>query len=108
MADLFDIAIARKLSDGGGGGSSDFSTATVQYESNAIESAFIPRIDENLGIAPVVAENGIYNVPLYNGKAFGIAPSDAQPSSIVVNGSIVYDEGVFIITGNGSITIDDK
>lgn len=40
MADLFDIAVARKLSggSGGGGGSSDFSTAQVTITSTNAEA----------------------------------------------------------------------
>ena len=106
--DLYDIAVARKLSGGsggGGGGSSDFSTAevTVTISNNQL---YVPYVydDENFTLLnAVIRESGTYNIALYKGIAFGSLYDTS--AEITVTGDIEADEGDFYITGNGTITI---
>lgn len=117
MADLFDVVVARKLS-GGGGGSSDFSTAEVTFIniSDSINDTYIASVtcvEDNCIKAhevEVSPQNTVtFTVPLYNGKNIlpisCISQSDVSYMPTTV-GSIVFDLDSFgfIVTGNGTIT----
>ena len=113
--DLYDIAVARKLSggSGGGGGSSDFSTAevTVVNETRSSQQCKMPVLDEAYEEYPAYAwamsaidaeYEGTCIVPLYKGKALVVIDSE----NVSTSGSIVDDGGgYYYITGNGTITI---
>lgn len=71
--DYYDILLASKLSEGGsgGGGSSDFSTATVTVikGEESPNGLILPAIsDDTCEIQQY--QSGIYNVPLYKGSLF--------------------------------------
>jgi len=100
-----------QLTEGGSGGSSDFSTATVTIVDNAGKTILLPFIaddDEqqlhsilNLGIS----ESGDYIVPLYKGSLTGRVSEYAEPVS--VSGDITYlPNRMVVVTGDGTITID--
>ena len=112
MADLFDIVVARKLSDGGGG-SSDFSTATVTFVNNTAGNSLMGAAallsDEE--IICVYGQDGLdnsgsYTFVLYKGlNVMGCNNSDQL--TITTSGNVNYDTeaGFFTITGDGTITI---
>ena len=122
MADLFDIAVARKLAGGGGGGGgdSDFSTATVTIHNAtllSIDLIGIPYVTEMEGLQFV---GGVYpdqvqsdehlelTVPLYKGGCIWFASmlSVYEDATFDATGDIVDMGGVFMITGDGTITIE--
>lgn len=118
MADLFDIAIARKLSGGGGGGGdSDFSTCTVTVSATEGEvNVYLPIAEDEVNMPPFVipasaysliqvnAENDPFDhkVILYKGMAFGYLD---EGHSATVTGSIQRSGLTLTITGDGTITI---
>lgn len=90
-----------------GGGSSDFSTAklTVTGSSTFGIPISISRVSSYEGTeatAPAISENGIYDVILYKGVAFGAFDTE---ESVSITGSGEYDDGDLIITGDCTITI---
>lgn len=102
---LYDIAIARKLS-GGGGGSSDFSTAEVTITlSGSQPMIMLPHTTEMgafEGSFGLVQNNGTYSVILYKGLALGLPNNPSiQPT---LSGDITVVDGMLLITGNGTIT----
>lgn len=111
MADLFDIVVARKLSDGGGGGggSSDFSTATVTVVNNlpddipvSIYGAFV--VNGTLDYWTEFS-NGTSQkqVALYLG---GVNVFPDEYDNVSVSGNATIDEsGIVTITGDCTITI---
>lgn len=119
MADLFDIAVARKLSGGGGGGgSSDFSTATVTlvdsggvgpllygafyYES---EPPFAPDPHTN---AYANTDQETVEIVLYKGSAIiDAADVIAQGATFTVSGnaSVLTPLPIINVTGDCTITI---
>lgn len=113
--DLYDIAIAKKLSSsGGGGGSSDFSTAEVTVTNNQEENALI--IDELVnadvdglsnGIALETGESKTISVVLY--KDIPTYGYHNGVGNVAVTGDIVYADGEIRVSGDGTITVtDDK
>lgn len=112
MADLFDIVVARKLSDGGGGGggSSDFSTATVTVVNNAnadvnILGALIDHdaINYSITVPHIIFNTLIIEAVLY--KTEGLIVVDAE-ANITVSGDAELDETSVIITGDCTITVN--
>ena len=113
MADLFDIAIARKLSDGGGGGSSDFSTATVTIDSQS--GGLVGKLVYGM-MTPYFAYSALASawggdpteipIILYQGQIM-LVKDDATLAISSVSGNINYDSGedLYIITGDCTITI---
>lgn len=115
--DLYDIAIAKKLSGsgGGGGGSSDFSTAEVTlvgkdgsvagdvYLSTALEespAASVPRVNF------IANESHTYNAILYKGSAAAFVANPAAHTIESITGDAQeLSPGVIVITGDCSITI---
>lgn len=108
MADLFDIVVARKLSGGGGGGgSSDFSTAEVTVNTPSVRVQIPYIINEEQGGTVFdggIANSGTYTVPLYKGMLVADYSSISH-RTITVTGNIMANEPMFVITGNGTITI---
>lgn len=104
--DLYDIAIAKKLSGsggGGGGGSSDFSTANITVTANEpliSLGAFIVN-DEMVSLLEMDTSGTIQAV-LYKGECHA---SYEGESTISVSGDITYNDFQFVITGDGTITI---
>ena len=91
---------------GGGGGSSDFSTAEVTVTSLNGNTILIPYVATGNGVSylyAVVSDPETYNVALYDGKAMGII---FNPHGVVATtGDIMYADGTFLISGNGTIAI---
>ena len=91
---------------GGGGGSSDFSTAEVTVVVAEAESADITIvcIDNNSLIVDMAVVSTTYSVPLYKGECIWLANS---PYTYSISGDASYDDdnGTITITGNGTITI---
>ena len=86
----------------GGGGSSDFSTATVVYSSTYMDGIYLAYIDEGFNtISPIMDAEGTYQVPLYNGTAMGLCPEGI----VSVMGNIQNNNNVLTITGDCTITI---
>lgn len=116
--DLLDIAIAKKLSSGGGGGggSSDFSTATVTVTSNGehdLNSA-VPIImtmggEEGMVCIPQIgqAESVPIKFVLFKEYLY-FSFNELHLPDVAVTGNIEYNDGAFIITGDGTITITKK
>ena len=120
--DLFDIAIARKLSggSGGGGGSSDFSTAEVTITNNLSHEIilYISNMeDDELGInsffevVAVELQTTVIPAILYKGKAVGCL-IDPTTNDNTIDGIYICADGIaddgdqyVIVTGNGTITI---
>ena len=100
------LRVLDMLSGGGsgGGGESDFSTAKLTYEvvgHVTTPPIYISRIWDN-AMSSLIPVAGTYDVVLYKGLAYGILETDANVS---VEGSIEYDDGDLIITGDCTITI---
>ena len=109
--DLYDIAVARKLSGGsggGGGGSSDFSTAQVTVVESEIGFVSNPytmsSIIEELGVIPIrvraMDESQNFIVPLYKGMA-----SFAASENVIVSGDATYDENYRLVHISGDCSI---
>ena len=110
---LYDIAVARKLS-GGGGGSSDFSTAEVTVINESAIGVALGVINiqndalDEVGIVATSGETSQGTCVLYKGESnIGVLVTwDGTPvENYVVSGSIIDNDGLFTITGNGTITI---
>lgn len=92
----------------GGGGSSDFSMAEVTVStaegiSDMIYASMALEQGGRSAAMPILMGEGKNNVILYKGTAIGML---SNPSlSVNVTGSIQYNSGQFVITGNGTITI---
>lgn len=104
---LYDITVGGKLFAGsGGGGGGDFTTAQVTlYGAYPSPNIFtIPILDSYDEICPVAEADNMGNtvtVPLYKGSAAFIPSNDYE---YTVTGSIVYDDDVYVITGDCTIT----
>ena len=107
--DLYDIAVARKLSggSGGGGGSSDFTTATVTLNNPTGKQFYAPVLV--LGgpfdyINPlggnVPSDN--YAIVLYKGNALATVPNGSVQISGAIE-SVGYNG--YCITGDCTLTI---
>lgn len=119
MADLFDIALARKLSGGGGGGSSDFSTAEVTLINKEGYSGF-GLYDPGYGEFPYgyrcfYIKNGqivtggpmIHTDPetftlYYIGDSLELSPDTAYESS---TGAVTWNPDTYTLTITGDCTI---
>ena len=110
--DLYDILLAKNLS-GGGGGSSDFSTAEVTFngigQGAYISVTFAETIEaeesypaSSYGAREVT--NGTYNIILYKGLALlEIGDPDLN---VTASGAVTTEDNLlFKITGNCTITI---
>ena len=121
MADLFDIALARKLSGGGGGGggSSDFSTAEVTLinkEGYIGFGLYDPGYDEApygyhcchiengqiMPGGPVSIEEPQTFTLYYLGDSLEIQPNNAYESS---TGAVTWNPDTYTLTITGDCTI---
>lgn len=97
------VAVADNI--GGGGGSSDFSTAEVTISGLNGDNLGIPTISaysEQYGVT-YLADDGVNTVVLYKGKA-----SFYTPNTVVVTGDCAEDPndpGQYYITGDCTITV---
>lgn len=105
--------------EAGGGGSSDFSTATVTTINNSsfeVVNLSIPIVCEENELgegSPAMIHNQMviqsgeetHKVCMYKGLAFCAEASPGPNIVINVSGDIVYEDGNIMITGNGTITI---
>ena len=122
MADLFDIAVARKLSGGsgggGGGGSSDLSTAEVTTigTSQIVRDVWLPLIAEGEGYAIIYAgtvnitslngpSGNTVTVPLYKGSMSFALPEGYSGTPTITGDATVDEYGWVIVTGDCTITI---
>ena len=100
---------------GGGGGSSDFSIAHVTLINTSQDGNYYtircPRIqgdDMEIGVEDINTEEpSVSDVVLYKGEQYMQAWDWDDSIAPVITGDITYDseEGVFIITGDGSISL---
>lgn len=99
--------------DYGGGGSSDFSTAEVTVTNNQKENALI--IDELVnadvdglsnGIALEAGESKTISIVLY--KDIPTHGYHNGAGVVAVTGDIVYEDGDFYVSGDGTITVTDE
>lgn len=119
----FDLAVAKKLAGGSGGGSSDFTTAEVTFITNQsgysaqIFGAIIDissQLEYPTSLTAITAadaeiENGdVYTVALYNGHTY----VGTQADNITVSGNATAEEHIpedtvwlITITGDCTITI---
>ena len=100
---------------GGGGGSSDFSTAEVTFISSISKQ---PPIQEVVAIVDVMGEKTMGStIPLINGsltvdvvlfKGSQIIYAPDEVKNITVTGNITEEEGEIIISGAGTISYENK
>ena len=105
--DLYDVSIAKKLAGASGGGSSDFSTATVDISITGDFTVYVSQAfdDGEVGSAyPVITESGTYDIILYEGHSYALV--DGSPT-ISVSGEIENQSGEILIFGAGEIDITD-
>lgn len=96
----------------GGGGSSDFSTATMTVNGNFTQSdLFIAPViekdpnNEDIAFPQIQSGNSTYTVILYKGRSV-LMFMGSQSRTITVSGNIeTASTGVYIITGDCTITI---
>lgn len=96
--------------EGGGGGSSDFSTAEVTINSAdgvnpPIAVAGMPRVEADCISSEVQMQettSATYVVPLYKGKIVTVL---LYLDIVSYTGNITFDEEVFTITGDCTITV---
>ena len=94
---------------GGGGGDSDFSTATVTFTNSVRAQLWLASLvdtpDETYSIPIIDGSRGTARVILYKGMALGFILDEGV--TVTTTGAVEYDdeEGVLIVTGDGSITI---
>lgn len=106
--------IEQGIANAGGGGSSDFSTATLTVNGNFTQSdLFIAPVvekdpnNEDIAFPQIQSGNSTYTVILYKGRSV-LMCMGSQSRTITVSGNIenVYT-GVYIITGDCTITINE-
>lgn len=96
----------------GGGGESDFSTATLTVNGNFTQSDLfmVPVIEkdpnnEDIAFPQLQSGNNTYTVILYKGRST-LMFTGSQSHTITVSGNIeTAATGVYIITGDCTITI---
>ena len=111
MADLFDIAVARQLAGGSGGGSSDFSTAQVTIVNGGSARSMVGAntIDdgEDTGSAGSIGvpsdSTEVVSVILYKGVAW-VSRGDATIVSVSGNATKLGSSMV-MVEGDCTITI---
>lgn len=98
--------------EAGGGGSSDFSTATLTVNGNFTQSdLFVAPVvekdpnNEDIAFPQLKSGNSTYTVILYKGRST-LMFMGSQSRTITVSGNIeTVATGVYIITGDCTITI---
>ena len=118
--DYYDILLASKLSEGGGGGSSDFSTAevtTINKTNETIMGIHIPTVCEENELgegSPAVLFNEMiiptgtstHKVRMYKGLAYCGNVLFNGDFIITTSGNIEFEDTNAFITGDCTITID--
>ncbi len=93
----------------GGGGSGDFSLAkvNVDYETGGARLIAPNIYEDDEYYMLTVAESGEYKIPLYHGHGMAEISDKQALVNVVTSGDITYfeEEMVFMISGDGSITI---
>jgi hypothetical protein len=101
--------LGEQLAEGGGGGSSDFSTAKITVTNNAeatLCAPYVVDVDGFQGVFIANSNSGEFDVALYKGHSqAGFVSSTPPTFNVAVTGEISYREGTFFITGDGTITI---
>ena len=98
--------------EGGGGGSSDFSTAEVTAGIGvAMDAPVVINEEDFQGIAMIgspMEEETMWQVPLYKGKCTVSIYALEEGQTISVSGDITeINEGVYLITGDCTLTISE-
>ena len=106
MADLFELALAKKLS-GGGGGDSDFSTARLTVAGTIVETTlYVPYLgDSPVGTVmwPSIGVAGTYEVVVHTNGTVMLAITS---KTITIEGNVQQmGANVYLITGDCTITI---
>lgn len=112
VKDLLNDKVYNIGSGGGGGGDSDFTTAQVTIVSNSIVNAAVGyEVYDSEGMSAIVpytsfdTEPHTRTVPLFKGMAaWGLI--SPYSDNITVSGDIQMQEGVLLITGDGTITYE--
>ena len=106
--DLYDIAIARKLSGGGGGDSGGFSTANLTISGGDLNAVVPCMADDGIEMA-MTFEGSEYEVVLWNGVLY-FSCLDDEPPTVSISGDITYDSEtwMFTITGDCTINVESK
>lgn len=92
----------------GGGGSSDFSTATLLLNNdgeNQVSFSYVDDTDNMLVSINGGAETGSYTIPLYKGKATFMYGASLEVYQ--ATGELTYDQenGWYVITGDCTIVV---
>lgn len=96
--------LGEQLTEGGGGGSSDFSTAEVTLYAQAMLLSMLVTYDGITVISPSErSDSGVYTVVLYNGRAFAQTDQTTPISGDIES----LGGGTFLITGNCTIGIQE-
>ena len=97
--------------DAGGGGSSDFSTAEVTVTLTDANAGFFGVClindggDVFLSTACEMEESGTLMAVLYGDDPTIFETAFSEGASVAVSGGVTYSNGVFAVSGDGSITI---
>lgn len=106
-----NMLLGEQLTEGQGGGSSDFSTAEVEVINTTADMVSVSAVSIRdtpssaiVSFGTIMADSDrTYTVPLYKGVcSWKITVADAV---VTVTGDISYDNGNIFITGDGTITI---
>lgn len=92
-----------------GGGSSD--TATVEVDIGGGASLIAPNVYSDDDFYTMeISDDGTYQILLYNGKGFAYINDPSLQLNVETTGDITYyaEQGMFLITGNGSISISSE
>lgn len=91
---------------GGGGGSSDFSTATITLinQGSEVYTAIPVATDNGINISnyPFPTGTNTYLMPLYKNRLAVFSSDDIIAE---VSGSATYADGVLVVTGDCTITL---
>lgn len=109
-------SMLNQLTEGGGGGSSDFSTAEVTVQITSAQPGVAIYIPTIISSPMEAIFNNPYNpinsstpqtvtVPLYKGSLVIIGIWDSGDVTVSISGSVQVMENSFLITGDGTITI---
>lgn len=104
----YRIKVLQGIAGGGGGGSSDFSTAEMTIVGSTVNMncAYITEYSgmEFISIGSSF-HTGQYTIPLYKGMAVAQLDSRQIGVAIATGNATIDEEGVIIITGDCTITI---
>ena len=109
---IFDMLLANAMGEGGGGGSSDFSTAEVTFIDNSSSSSFTISVP-NLFMGDMyslltkgdISGGDVQEIVLYKGKSTATISYSNSSVTLSCTGDITINGLNATITGNGTITI---